>query len=86
MALYDFHCVNCGEAFEVSQPIKSENRQHPCPVCRSNKTRRLFTNPPAVVYKTDGFYHIDSGKRFESQLSKRGKEIWDKAKVETKYV
>jgi len=49
-------------------------------VCGSSDTHRLFTNPPSVVYATTGFHHIDSGKRFESQLSPKGKQVWEKAK------
>jgi len=51
-----------------------------CSVCGSSDTHRLFTNPPSVVYATTGFHHIDSGKRFESQLSPKGKQVWEKAK------
>jgi len=81
MALYDYHCKNCGADFEVSQPMSSVHQPH-CSACGSKKTRRLFSNPPGIVFSTTGFYHVDSGKRFESQLSPETRERWHKQKAE----
>ena len=53
----------------------------PCAQCGSVQTHRV-PQAVGVTYATEGFYHIDSGKRFESQLSNRGKQIWERKKAE----
>lgn len=58
----------------------SDNGETFCPNC-GNPAKRVLSMP-AIIYKADGFYSIDSGKRFESQLTPRGKEIYNKAKAE----
>ena len=80
MAIYDYRCEKCGASFEITMSMTSETRPT-CTTCGSKATHRI----PArvnIVFATEGFYHIDSGKRFESQLSPRGKRIWEKAKKE----
>ena len=78
MAIYDFRCLSCGATFEAAFPIQAANRSPSCGLCGSLDTRRIFSMP-GVIYKTEGFTKIDSGERFESQLTPRGKEIWKKA-------
>ena len=80
MAYYIYRCDECGAEFEESQSILRDKPTN-CRDCGSGKTHRI-PQLPSVVYATDGFFHIDSGKRFESQLSERGKQIWAKAKAE----
>lgn len=81
MPLYDYLCSRHG-CFEANQVI--EKRQFaPCPKC-NKPSNRQFNVMPAVHYKGTGFYSIDSGKRFESQLSKAGIESYRQKKAEGK--
>ena len=80
MSRYIYRCGNCGKEQEVIHPM-SVDVEVPCIQCGSIDTHRV-PQVANVVYATTGFYHIDSGKRFESQLSERGKEIWKRKKVE----
>jgi len=80
MPLYLYHCDECDAEFEKSQSIPRDKPTN-CEDCGSSKTHRI-PQLPAIVFATAGFYHIDSGKRFESQLSDRGKQIWQRKKAE----
>jgi len=77
MAIYDYECGEHGE-LEVYRSMSDEATQR-CPHCR-RVLKRVYSATPAV-YKVDGFYSIDSGKRYESQLTSKGKEIYQKAKA-----
>lgn len=76
MPLYDYECTEHG-TFEVFRAM-NDNKLQRCPICRAT-AKRVFAPLPAI-YKTGGFYHVDSGKRFESQLGPVGKETYRKAK------
>lgn len=77
MPLYDYECETHGQ-FEVTRSMTDDSFQH-CPACR-RKAKRVFSATPAI-YRVGGFYSIDSGQRFESQLTPRGKEIYRTAKA-----
>jgi len=79
LAYYVYRCDECGEKFEKSHPIYWDKPVH-CEECGSNKTHRI-PQLPGIIFATTGFFHIDSGKRFESQLSERGKQVWAKSKA-----
>ena len=76
MPIYDYKCEKHG-AFEVVRSMKDDSPQV-CLRCR-RVAKRVFSPTPAI-YKVGGFFHIDSGKRFESQLGPVGKETYRKAK------
>lgn len=59
--------------------MKEERKIACCPKCLA-PAFRVFS-PTPVHYATTGFYSIDSGKRYESQLTPKGKEIYEKAKL-----
>ena len=77
MPIYDYECERHGQ-FEVTRSMTDDSFQH-CPKCRT-KAKRVFT-PLPTIYRVGGFYHVDSGRRFESQLTPKGREIYQKAKV-----
>ena len=52
MAVYEYECERCGKAFE--RRTQGE-RLLPCPNCQSRRIKRIFTKPPAVIYKGEGF-------------------------------
>lgn len=78
MTTYEYKCYQHGK-FEVIARMGEAKLSLSCPVCGQRATRSF--SPTPVHYTTGGFYSIDSGKRFESQLSPRGKEIYEKAKL-----
>ena len=79
MALYIYKCETCGVETEVAHSIYWDKPVY-CEECGSAKTHRT-PQLPNVIFATTGFFHIDSGKRFESQLSERGKQVWAKSKA-----
>ena len=81
MPVYDYLCKRHGP-FEANQPI-AKRQYAECPQCKQASVRQ-FSAMPAVHYKGTGWYSIDSGKRFESQLSKDGKQKYQKARAEGK--
>jgi putative FmdB family regulatory protein len=74
MALFDFHCENCGREFEVERPLGATGAVK-CPHCSSTKTTKVFS-AAGIVFKGSGFYVTDSkSKGGSSPASKPGKEI-----------
>ena len=57
MPIYEYHCSNCKQRFELKQGFKDEAIAV-CPVCKSN-ARRLFS-PVPIVFKGSGLYITDS--------------------------
>ena len=78
MTTYGYKCDQHGE-FEVNRPIGRSIERVNCPTCKQ-PSKRVFS-PLGVIYKVGGFYSIDSGQRYESQLTAKGKEIYQKAKA-----
>ena len=78
MTIYEYECEQHGQ-FEVKRPMGETNRIVNCPRC-NERANRVF-NPLGIIYKVGGFYSIDSGQRYESQLTPKGKEIYQKAKA-----
>ena len=81
MPVYDYLCTTHG-TFEANQPVNFRHYAN-CPKCKRVGVRQ-FSIMPAVHYKGTGWYSIDSGKRFESQLSETGKKKYQKARAEGK--
>lgn len=80
MPNYIYACDDCRAKTEATHPMNSEVTVC-CSKCGSDRTHRV----PQIfnaVYAIEGFYHTDSGKRFESQLSEKGKDIWRRKKAE----
>lgn len=80
MPKYDYSCPTHG-TFEVFKPMSdtSDLTRMSCAKC-GKQSKRLFSVVPAI-FKCDGFYHIDSGKRFTSQLGPVGKEVYEKVRA-----
>jgi putative FmdB family regulatory protein len=47
VAVYEFECLNCGERFETTVPMKEHDhlRENPpaCPSCKGTNTRQLIS-------------------------------------------
>jgi putative FmdB family regulatory protein len=70
MPLYDFHCDSCETDFEaVSDPGKTA----PCPACRSDDTRRVWTAP--AMSRHPGLRghaaRVSNANRFEREEARR---------------
>jgi putative FmdB family regulatory protein len=44
MPLYEYRCENCGEEFEVVQPVSFRAEDTVCPRCRAAKATRLMSS------------------------------------------
>ncbi len=55
MPLYDYHCQECDEVFEVWASIKEKEAglKPQCPTCHSQKTRQVIT-AGLVIRGSDG--------------------------------
>ena len=53
MKVYVYRCKDCETQYE------SEKRHPRCPNCGSADAERVWT-PPAVIYKSSGFYKTDN--------------------------
>lgn len=81
MPRYQYACHDCAREFEAHCARDEVSAfRPPCPGCGGNTDVHRVYTPVASVFKISGFYHVDSGKRFESQLSERGREIWNRKK------
>ena len=81
MPIYSYKCASHG-IFDARKYMDERNEKTLCPKCRRVSTRHYTLTP--VIYKTDGFFSIDSGQRFESQLSEDGKKKYRQKRAEGK--
>ena len=52
MPIYEFECTACQEIFEVLVPRPTEKTEA-CPVCGSEKTRKLLSAAAGIIAKQD---------------------------------
>lgn len=43
MPIYEYHCLDCGEKFELIRQIKDADSPVSCQVCESKHTNRLIS-------------------------------------------
>jgi putative FmdB family regulatory protein len=43
MPIYEYHCAQCGEKFEVRQSLGEDGSKLNCPKCHAENPRRLFS-------------------------------------------
>lgn len=62
MPIYEFHCEECDELFEIRASIKEreEGLQPKCPKCQSEHTKQLISGVMVL--------HGDSGRGFSGPL------------------
>ncbi|HEY7949905.1 MAG TPA: zinc ribbon domain-containing protein [Solirubrobacterales bacterium] len=63
MPVYEFECEQCGDRFEELVP--SDRQSFPCPVCGSDRTRRLLSpvSPPSRQPRGAGVRSGESQRR-----------------------
>ena len=44
MPIYEYECADCGERFEVRQPMGEDSSGVNCPKCQAQNLRRLFSS------------------------------------------
>lgn len=74
MPLYQYRCPKHGE-FEVKRSFDDDTSQL-CDKCHREAKRVISLTP--VHYQGTGWYYIDSGQRYRSQLTKTGREIYER--------
>jgi putative FmdB family regulatory protein len=73
MPLYEFECEECGGRFEELTAAGTENL--PCPACRSERTRRLFSRvSPAGRQPRGAGVRSDEARRGERETA-RGERL-----------
>ena len=60
MPTYDFRCKSCGAIFEKALTLKEHEKPVLCIVC-NNECEQWYTKMN-FIFKTGGFYKIDSRK------------------------
>jgi len=59
MPTYDYVCINCDEAQEVSRGFDEEEILPSCLTCGYSMSR--VYNAPGIKFKGSGFYKTDNG-------------------------
>ncbi|MGO9086100.1 MAG: FmdB family zinc ribbon protein [Candidatus Sulfotelmatobacter sp.] len=54
MPLYEYHCLSCGNTFEMLRRIKDADSDVECPKCRCTKVERQFSTFAAGGCGTSG--------------------------------
>ncbi len=60
MPIYAYHCVSCGNNFDLKQGFDAHT-ETPCPLCDDTARRRFVA--PTVIYKGSGFYTTDYARK-----------------------
>lgn len=69
MPTYDYQCYSCNSSFEVFKSI-SDNSEVVCPVCKSNKTKKLISVCSGIIFKGSGFYTTDYKRKNDNKQNK----------------
>ena len=65
MPTYEYHCLNCDNAFEKIQPMSSKPFVD-CPEC-DTEVRRSISGGMGIIFKGSGFYVNDYKKKDETK-------------------
>jgi len=69
MPVYEFECEECGERFEELTRVGAESA--PCPVCRSARTKRLWSRvSPASRQPRGAAVRSDESRRGEREAAR----------------
>jgi putative FmdB family regulatory protein len=60
MARYIYHCDKCNRSEEVKRDIKDFKSTIICKNCDGDMRLSYGNNPPAVIFRGQGFYITDS--------------------------
>lgn len=44
MPIYEYRCNECGERFEVRQPLGADGSGLKCPTCRADKPQKMISS------------------------------------------
>ena len=63
MPIYEYECEDCNNRYEKEVSYKELSQYKPtCPICLSENSRRVYF-PIGIVFKGNGFYKTDNGKK-----------------------
>lgn len=71
MPIYDYQCEDCKHSFETFQTMTEKNLTE-CPRCGGKLTKLI--SPPNIVFKGEGFYVNDYGKKEAKRKEEERKE------------
>jgi len=57
-AKHEFKCLECGRAYVITVKFGDEVPNTPCPICHSNKVKKVFNT--AFILKGEGYYSTDN--------------------------
>ena len=77
--IYPTLCERCGDTTEIDKPMRAVLPK--CGEC-GGPLRRVFTESPAVLYTSAGFYATDH-KRLESQIGRERYAQFEKERDDT---
>ena len=64
MPMYDFRCTTCTYEWTEHRVMAERDRETFCPTCTNPYIVRVYKGQQvAIIYKTDGFYSTDKGKK-----------------------
>ncbi|MBI4429163.1 MAG: zinc ribbon domain-containing protein [Ignavibacteriales bacterium] len=69
MPTYEYHCKECGHAFEEMQSMTADALLM-CPNCGKPSLKRLMTGGSGMIFKGSGFYLTDYRKGGSSEKAK----------------
>lgn len=59
MPIYSYKCTKCSNEYDAFKSFDDSDKDDICPLCGS-VSRRVFTEPGAVIYKGSGYYCTDN--------------------------
>jgi putative FmdB family regulatory protein len=64
MPNYEYRCTTCSHQWIQARTIDERDADLDCPTCTNPYIVRVFKgNRTAIIFKTDGFYTTDKGKK-----------------------
>ena len=76
MAIYEYHCTDCG-VFTAMRPMADSSLPQPCPVCRAPAPRAWVT-PPSLASMSASLRHAHSTNeraRHEPRLASQSEPV-----------
>lgn len=59
MPIYSYTCSSCGKSHDAMKSFKESDDTELCPYC-GKETKRVISEPGAIIYNASGFYCKDN--------------------------